>query len=195
WLVERWLQSYGFPKAEHLCQHTLGIPPFTIRTNLLRISRSDLMARLHSEGRLARETPVSPVGLTLEKCGHPGQLSALKKGWCYVEDEAAQLIPPLLDPQPGERVLDACAAPGGKTTHLGQLMNNQGSLVALDRDQNRLARLLSNCARLGVSIVQPCHFDLLELRGLSRTSGASPAARALPPVLARPFDRILVDAP
>jgi 16S rRNA (cytosine967-C5)-methyltransferase len=195
WLVERWLQSFGLNRAEHLCQQSLGIPPLTIRTNLLQCSRSALLARLQSEGILAQETAVSPLGLTLDKCGNPGQLPALKDGWCYVEDEAAQLIPLLLDPQPGDRVLDACAAPGGKTTHLGQLMKNQGNIVALDRHQGRLDRLVSNCARLGISIVQPFHCDLTEHSGAGQANRSSRPHRALPAMLAQPFDRILVDAP
>jgi 16S rRNA (cytosine967-C5)-methyltransferase len=195
WLVERWLRFFGLPHAELLCQQSLGIPPLTIRTNSLRCSRSDLLARLQSEGILAQETSVSPVGLTLEKCGNPGQLSVLKDGWCYVEDEAAQLIPVLLDPQPGDRVLDACAAPGGKTTHLAQLMKNQGTIVALDRHQERLDRLVSNCARLGISIVQPVHYDLTERSGAGQATGSLATHRPLPAMLAQPFDRILVDAP
>jgi 16S rRNA (cytosine967-C5)-methyltransferase len=195
WLVERWLQSFGFNRAELLCQQTLGIPPLTIRANLLRCSRSTLFARLQSEGILAQETAVSPVGLTLDKCGNPGQLPALKNGWCYVEDEAAQLIPLLLDPQPGDRVLDACAAPGGKTTHLGQLMKNQGNIVALDRHQGRLDLVASNCARLGISIVQPCHYDLTEHSGSGQANQSSKRHRTLPAMLSQSFDRILVDAP
>jgi 16S rRNA (cytosine967-C5)-methyltransferase len=195
WLVERWLKFFGFAQTEHLCQQSIGIPPLTMRTNSLRCSRSALLARLQSEGILAQETAVSPVGLTLDKCGNPGQLPALKDGWCYVEDEAAQLIPLLLDPQPGDRVLDACAAPGGKTTHLGQLMKNQGTIVALDRHQGRLDRLASNCARLGISIVQPCHYDLTEHSGTGRANRSSRIHDTFPAMLAQPFDRILVDAP
>ncbi len=195
WMVERWLQSFGFHRAELLCQQTLGIPPLTIRANSLRCSRSALLARLLSEGILAQETAVSPVGLTLDKCGNPGQLSALKDGWCYVEDEAAQLIPRLLDPQPGDRILDACAAPGGKTTHLGQLMKDQGNIVALDRHQERLDLVASNCARLGISIVQPCHYDLTEYSDSGQANQSSKIHRTLPAMLSQSFDRILVDAP
>jgi 16S rRNA (cytosine967-C5)-methyltransferase len=195
WLVERWLRFFGFTQAERLCQQTIGIPPLTIRTNSLRCSRSTLFARLEAEGIFAQETAVSPVGLTLDKCGNPGQLTALKEGLCYVEDEAPQLIPFLLDPQPGERVLDACAAPGGKTTHLAQLMKNQGDIVALDRHQGRLKRLVSNCDRLDISIVQPCHYDLTEHSGAGQAISFSTTHRAVPAMLAQPFDRILVDAP
>jgi 16S rRNA (cytosine967-C5)-methyltransferase len=195
WLVERWLKFFGFAQAEHLCQQSMGIPPLTIRTNSLRCSRSALLARLESEGVLAKETAVSPFGLTLDKCGNPGELSALQDGWCYVEDEAAQLIPLLLNPQPGDRVLDACAAPGGKTTQIGQLMKNQGTIVALDRHRGRLDRLVSNCARLGISIVQPLHYDLSENSGAGQANDPSTTHPALPAMLAQPFDRILVDAP
>ena len=195
WLVERWLRFFGFNQAERLCQQTIGIPPLTIRTNTLRCSRSTLLDRLNTEGIPAQETAVSPVGLTLHKCGNPGQLSALKDGWCYVEDEAPQLIPLLLDPQPGDRVLDACAAPGGKSTHLAQLMKDQGEIVALDRHHERLKRLVSNCGRLGISIVQPCHFDLIEYAGAGQAISFSAAHRAVPALLTQSFDRILVDAP
>jgi 16S rRNA (cytosine967-C5)-methyltransferase len=81
WLVERWLQFFGFEKAEHLCRQSIGIPPLTIRTNSLRCSRSHLLARLQSEEILAQETIVSPMGLTLEKCGQPGKLPVLNEGW------------------------------------------------------------------------------------------------------------------
>ncbi|PJA79760.1 MAG: 16S rRNA (cytosine(967)-C(5))-methyltransferase RsmB [Nitrospirae bacterium CG_4_9_14_3_um_filter_51_5] len=195
WLVERWRRSFGLAQAERLCQQSLDIPPLTIRTNSLRCSRPALLARLQSEGILAQATTVSPAGLTLDKCGNPGQLSTLKDGWCYVEDEAAQLIPLLLDPQPGDRVLDACAAPGGKTSHLAQLMKNQGTIVALDRHQGRLDRLLSNCARLGIFIVQPFHYDLTDHSGTGQATDSSTTHPTVPTMLAQPFDRILVDAP
>lgn len=195
WLVERWRQSFGLTQTEHLCQQSIGIPPLTIRTNTLQCSRSQLLTRLQSEEILAQETTVSPVGLILNKCGSPGALSALQEGWCYVEDEAAQLIPLLLDPQPGERILDACAAPGGKTTHLAQLMKNQGTIVALDRHQGRLDRLISNCARLGISNVLPIYHDLTATSGHDGTNHVSTLRPKIPAMLAQSFDRILLDAP
>ncbi|MCA9462320.1 MAG: 16S rRNA (cytosine(967)-C(5))-methyltransferase RsmB [Nitrospira sp.] len=182
WLVERWIQIFGLAQAEGLCRQTLDIPPITLRTNTLRCTRQALLERLRSEKVSVQDTVVSPVGLTLEKCGPPGHLPVVQEGWCYIEDEAAQLIPPLLDPQPSERILDACAAPGGKTTHLAQLMGNQGRIIALDRQEDRVARLKDNCQRLGIGIVQAFPCDVV--------SDALPAN-----LLAQPFDRILVDAP
>jgi 16S rRNA (cytosine967-C5)-methyltransferase len=171
----------------------LEIPPLTLRTNSLRSTRKELLDRLAADGFSAQETPVSPLGVTLEKCGNPGHLSVIQEGLCYVEDEAAQLIPSLLDPQPGDRILDACAAPGGKTTHLAQLMQNQGTIIALDRHGDRLLRLMANCKRFGISIVQTHECDMTDLLKIPSEVAALPTAHRS--FLIEPFDRILVDAP
>jgi len=194
WMVRRWMKAFGIDQAEVLCRKTLEIPPMTLRTNTLRCTRQALLDRLKAEGISAKETPVSPLGVTLDKCGHPGHLSVIQEGWCYIEDEAAQLIPPLLDPQPGERILDACAAPGGKTTHLAQLMQNQGTIIALDRQRERLTRLTDNCQRLGIEIVHTHERDVAtDEPTITSTSHDSRSLAA--DAFTEPFDRILVDAP
>ena len=194
WMVERWIKAFGIDQAEILCRKTLEIPPMTLRTNTLRCSRKQLLDRLEAEGIAAQETSVGPEGVMLEKCGNPGQLSVIQDGWCYIEDEAAQLIPPLLDPQPGEHVLDACAAPGGKTSHLAQLMQNQGTIIALDRQPERLLRLKANCKRLGIRIVQTHECDVVTNWPIAQ-SGKANKPFSSSHFLAQPFDRILVDAP
>ncbi len=181
WLVERWLNRVGLAQAEARCRATLAIPPLTIRVNTLQLGRDALERDLLQAGYQVSRTPVSPVGLVMEKCGPISEIPQFGKGAFYVEDEAAQLVPLLLDPQPGERILDACAAPGGKTTHLAALMQNQGELVAMDRSPARLRLLQANCARLGVRIVTP----------ITRDAGHAVKVKALE----RPFDRILLDAP
>ncbi len=194
WMVERWIKAFGLTASEELCRKTLEIPPMTLRTNTSRCSRKALIDRLEAEGISVQETPVSPLGITVEKCGNPGDFSVVQDGWCYIEDEAAQLIPPLLDPQPGERILDACAAPGGKTTHLAQLMQNQGTIIALDHRSERLTRLAENCQRLGMTIVHMHGHDVAtDSPNTLPTSHDSPLAATA--YLRKPFDRILVDAP
>lgn len=181
WLIERWVRRLGPEQAEVLCRTTLEVPPLTLRANTLRTTREELARELTSTGYQVRPTAISPVGLILEKCGAVTALPQFATGAFYAEDEAAQLIPPLLDPQPGERVLDACAAPGGKTTQLAALMRNRGEIVAVDRSPARVRLVEENCRRLGVAIVTPVAADL---------------ARDVPSILReRPFDRILVDAP
>jgi 16S rRNA (cytosine967-C5)-methyltransferase len=194
WMVERWITSFGIDQAEVLCGKTLEIPPMTLRTNTLRCTRRALIDRLEVEGIAAKETPVSPLGVTLDKCGVLGNLSVVQEGWCYIEDEAAQLIPPLLDPQAGERILDACAAPGGKTTHIAQLMQNQGTIIALDRQRERLNRLTDNCQRLGIEIVHTHEGDVAtDWQTTTPRSHDSPSSGTR--ARTEQFDRILVDAP
>lgn len=187
WLVERWLARFGAGPVEALCRATLDIPPLTLRANLLRTTREALAADLAHAGYQARPTSYSPVGLILEAGGPVTEVAGFAEGAFYVEDEAAQLVPPLLDPQPGERVLDACAAPGGKATHLAALMQNRGEIIALDRSPPRLRLVEENCRRLGVRIVTALVADSTNLLP-GRPGGAGR-------LLDRPFDRILVDAP
>jgi 16S rRNA (cytosine967-C5)-methyltransferase len=189
WLVTRWLRRFGLAGAEQLCHQTQAIPPLTLRVNTLKITREELEAELVRAGQAAHPTQVSATGLLIEK-PRPSTVARLpqfERGLFYIEDEAAQLIPPLLDPKPGERILDACAAPGGKTTHLAALMANHGEIVAVDQSPARLHLLEENCRRLDVRIVDTVQADLVrELR--------TPGAR-LAEALAQPFDRILLDAP
>ena len=186
WLTRRWIDRWGLEMAEAMCRHTVTIPPLTLRTNTLRCSREQLEAKLGEEGYTVSRTPVSPEGFILEKCGSLQALPVLQEGWCYVEDEAAQLVPLLMDVRPGQRVLDACAAPGGKCSHLAALMRNQGEIVATDPHTHRLKRLQSNLDTLGVTCV-----ETVEISG--EGAFASPAFHD---TWGRTgFDRILVDAP
>ena len=186
WLTRRWLDRWGLEATDAMCRHTLTIPPLTLRTNTLRCSREQLEARLGEEGYTVSRTAVSPQGLILEKCGSLQALPMLQEGWCYVEDEAAQLVSLLLDVTPGQRVLDACAAPGGKCSHLAALMQNQGEIVATDPEPRRLKRLESNLQTLGITCVQTAAIS-------EEISFASPAFHD---TWGRTgFDRILVDAP
>lgn len=187
WLTQRWLHRFGLAAAESLCRATITIPPLTIRTNTLRHTRAALEADLARGGYQVRPTTVSPVGLILEKCGPVTELPQFRAGAFYVEDEAGQLVPLILDPQPGERVLDACAAPGGKATHLAALMQNRGEIVAIDRSQRRLRLVQDNCRRLGVRIITTVTADMTQdFRQVGKVVGG---------LFNQPFDRILLDAP
>ncbi|MEJ2313558.1 MAG: 16S rRNA (cytosine(967)-C(5))-methyltransferase RsmB [Nitrospirota bacterium] len=176
WLVRRWLKRFGAPGALALCDANNRIPPLTIRTNTLRTTRENLLEDLRNAGLSLQPTELSPEGLR-----HAGTLPIedirefLDRA--YVQDEAAQLVSHLLGPKPGERVLDACAAPGGKTTHMAQLMKNRGKIVAVDISEKRLDTLRSNASALGISIIETVQGDMTALGNIG------------------PFDRVLVDAP
>jgi 16S rRNA (cytosine967-C5)-methyltransferase len=196
WLSRRWVERLGVGSAEMACEGVSVAPPLTLRVNQLITTREAFLEKLAQVGIAAKPTSVSPFGIVLEEGGSVPSLPGFREGAFYVEDEAAQLIPPLLDPQPGDIVLDTCAAPGGKSTHLANLMHNKGTIYAVDRKGDRLDLLRSNCRRLGVQIVVPIVGDIrqpLEWVPMIETAGSPSVNKAR---LGEPcIDRILVDAP
>lgn len=154
WIVERWVVRYGRDEAESLMRALNERPPLTLRANRLRITRDELGRRLADEDGLdSRPTRLAPEGLVVGPGGAPGEWRAFVDGGFAVQDEASMLIARLLAPEPGETVADVCAAPGTKTTHLAELMDNRGRILAFDREPTRLARVGEAAARLGISII------------------------------------------
>jgi 16S rRNA (cytosine967-C5)-methyltransferase len=192
WLTQRWIDHLGLATAEMVCERTSSIPPVTLRVNRLRTTRDEFLARLHRAGVAARPTSVSPVGILAEDGGSIPSLPGFEEGLFYAEDEAAQLIPPLLDPQPGDIILDACAAPGGKATHLAELMHDRITIFAIDQKDARLDLLRSNCVRLGIQNIVPITGDV---RRSSEWRRAVEIALRSKKDRWTTFDRILVDAP
>jgi 16S rRNA (cytosine967-C5)-methyltransferase len=189
WLSIRWIERWGIERAAAACDQVSLIPPLTLRVNRLQIGRDEFLDRLHAVGLPATPTRVSPVGVILQGGGAIPSIPGFSAGDFYVEDEAAQLVPPLLDVQPGDVVLDACAAPGGKATHLAELMKRTGRVYALDRSERRLKVLEANRARLRLEHLIPVVGDLRHSSWAHRTPKGGDRQGALP------FDRILVDAP
>jgi 16S rRNA (cytosine967-C5)-methyltransferase len=179
WIAARWIARYGPTEAEALMLASNERPPTTIRVNTLRITRDALAARLRDE-ELAetRPTALAPEGLVVER-GAVGRWAAFTEGWCTVQDEASMLVARLLDPQPGEVVADACAAPGTKATHLAELMRNRGRIVAMDPQAARLKLVGRASSRLGIHIIEPHLGGAAALAGRWRGK----------------CDRVLVDAP
>ena len=190
WLCTRWVEQTGVERAEAACQTVSTVPALTLRVNRQRVTRDAFLEQLVCAGIAARPTTVSPVGVILEEGRAVTTIPGFQDGLFYIEDEAAQLVPLLLDPQPGDRVLDVCAAPGGKATHLAELMSNRGQIVAMDRHAVRLQVLTENCQRLGVTIIAPVVGDARELGIVAARQKIDPQ---IPPLGI--FDRVLVDAP
>src|SRR5437899_8187438 len=156
WLAARWVARYGAPEAEALMRAMNERPPLTLRVNTLRLPPEALAARLAAEADVAtRPTPLAPEGpVTARAAGTPARWRAFADGACVVQDEASMLVARLLEPRAGDTVIDACAAPGTKTTPLAQLMEDRGRIVALDPQPARLHRVTEASARMGVTIVQ-----------------------------------------
>ncbi len=178
WLIRRWTKRFGDEETRKLCEAMNRIPKITFRTNTLKTNREELMTAIRNDAEHLEETKYSPLGIS---CDHLhtsiAEMNAFQDGWFQVQDEAAQLVGWLLNPQPGEKILDACAGLGGKTGLIAQMMNNQGLLIAADKDEAKLATLDSEMKRLGISIVRTNAYDLEKS------------------ALDEQFDRVLVDAP
>jgi 16S rRNA (cytosine967-C5)-methyltransferase len=183
WLFARWKERWGAEPAQTLMDWNNQAPKTFARVNTLRIEPGRLLEEWASEG--VEIVPVVadwvPEGLVCELRSHPPlpELPSFKNGSFYVQDPSTLLAAVELDPAPGHAVLDLCAAPGGKTTYIAQLMKNQGRIVAEDIHPARLRLIQENCTRLGVTIVQPAL--------VAETPPAFTSAGA--------FDRVLLDAP
>lgn len=177
WLLEKWSARFDF---DELCR--LGFwfntpSSLCLRVNRLRTDRETLLAKFGSASISARPGDL-PCSIWLECSARVDQLPGFAEGEFVVQDESAQQAAELLAPQPGEMVLDLCAAPGTKTTHLAELMRNEGRIVATDSSEARLALVPRNAERLGLSIIETAVVSLDDSN--------------LP---AGPFDAILIDAP
>ncbi|MFP3871233.1 MAG: 16S rRNA (cytosine(967)-C(5))-methyltransferase RsmB [Syntrophobacteria bacterium] len=181
WLVRRWLAEMGEEETEAFCAASNQIAPISIRANTLKTSPGALAAALRGIGFSLESGTWAPEALRLR--GIRTDLSCLlpyQRGEFQVQDEASQLVGHLVDPKPGQRVLDACAGMGVKTTHLAQLMENRGVIRAVDRQGWKLNRLTENARRLQISCIEPLEADVLDLESCGGQDQ---------------FDRILLDAP
>ena len=176
WLVRRWLARYGPEKAEALCLAGNEEAPVFLRPQPPKADMDTLLALLREEGIDA--TP-SPSGRTvkLPRGIDTRRIKALKEGVCLVQDDSAAAVAPFLNPGESKRVLDLCAAPGGKSAHLAALVGSGGEVVAVDNSARRLERMMENLRRLGLSNVATVQADGRNLPDLGS------------------FDAVLVDAP
>lgn len=174
-LIARWEKAFGAESTDTLCLWNNQPPPVYARINELKISPEEFLRTYPG----AKPVPGYPLFVT----GASFPRDAIERGECYVQDPSTSLACRLLAPRPGETVLDACAAPGGKTSHLAALMRNEGVIVACDRDKPRIEILRQNLGRLGVTTVRDVQCNWLRDKVPDAVASVGP------------FDRILVDAP
>lgn len=178
WLVQRWNQRVGPKELWRLGFWFAGPAPLWLRCNLLRTDRTAFLETLARAG-IAAEPGTHPQAVRLAEHAAVRLVPGFEQGLFSVQDESAMAVASALAPTPGSRVLDLCAAPGGKTTHLAELMGDQGRVVACDVDDDRLQTVTDSCQRLGISCVE--------------TVRLHPKRNDDPPP--GPFDAALVDVP
>jgi 16S rRNA (cytosine967-C5)-methyltransferase len=176
WLAERWLRRFPEDECRRLGFWFAGPAPMTLRCNPLRVGRDAFLAACAARG-IAAEPGSSPQAVRLRDPAPVRELPGFEDGWFAVQDETSMAVAAALAPAPGSRVLDLCAAPGGKATHLAELMGDEGLVVACDVDERRLRTVEELARRLGLKSV--------------RTGHVHPDGGGVPP---GPFDAVLVDA-
>ena len=179
WLTKELMRLLPNVEAQALGESLASLPPLTLRVNTLKISRDDYLAALSDAGYQASPCHYAPEGITIDQRSE-APLPGDGAGWYQVQDEASILISHLLDVRPEQRILDACAAPGGKTTHLAALTENRAEIIALDKYPRRVELIDAGAERLGTPFIDARACDLTQ-----------------PPDFLEPqsFDRILLDAP
>lgn len=179
WLIGYLQKIWSFADIEAFCLFNNARPGVHIRTNTLKTVREELINKLQAEGLEPSLGCYAPEAITLEKFGGIARLDSFKQGLFQVQDEASMIAAHVLGAQKGAKVLDLCAAPGGKTTHIAQLMEDTGEIHAFDVHEHKIELIKENCRRLGIHSVRAALCD----------------ARHLPDSYQGWADYILLDAP
>jgi len=162
WLVKYWLKEFGENDGIKILKHNNFSPPLTIRVNTLKTTVEAVMAALSDLN--PERLKLVPEGITVRRAQELPSLSIFKDGHFYIQDETSMLVAHVVDPQPLEVIMDFCASPGGKTTHMGALCNNESLIVAYDRFSHKINKIKENCNRLDVTCVTMKIQDILKLK-------------------------------
>ena len=181
WMLERWRALVGDDETRALALANNSPSPQSFRINTLRFTIADAIEQLAAEGVIARESEFAPGAFVVESGPGSSVAKAAERGLIYIQDQASQLVSLLLDAKPGHRVLDLCAAPGSKSSHIAALTEDQAHIVSCDIHAHRLATLRSTCGRLGVTSIDAVALDATEALPFTESS--------------MKFDRVMVDAP
>ncbi|MED5020208.1 16S rRNA (cytosine(967)-C(5))-methyltransferase RsmB [Paenibacillus chibensis] len=180
WMVERWISQYGEEGAEAICRANNEPPSVSVRVNTTMISRDQMLAEMKEAGFEAVPSDLSPEGILVLSGGNMALTEWYREGQISVQDESSMLVGGAVGPAPGMKVLDCCAAPGGKTAHMAELMQDQGEIIANDLHEHKRSLIGEQAERLGLDSIHTVTGNALEL------AGQYPAGS---------FDRILLDAP
>jgi 16S rRNA (cytosine967-C5)-methyltransferase len=179
WLINRWVNQFGFDKTKEMCEINLTAPLQTARVNLTKISRDECVALLEEDGFQIEKSPIIPEAIRCLK-GNLASTIAFKYGMFTIQDESSMLAAYALGAAREEYILDACAAPGGKSTHIAEKMNNTGEVISVDLHQHKVRLINDNARRLGLENIKTSVSDSRRLQEKFKVES---------------FDRILLDAP
>ena len=176
WMTKRWVERYGYADAKQMMEANNAIPDLALRVNRLKVDFNYFLSLLEKHQLQYTPSQYLDYFLRVQHMAGIGSSELFQQGYFSIQDESAGMPVLLLDPKPGERVIDLCSAPGGKTTFIGELMKNSGEIIAVDRYETRLHLVKNACQRLGITNVH-----------LIADDGAT--------IEIPPADKVLVDAP
>lgn len=180
WLVKRWIKQYGEQIAEAICAANNEPPSISVRVNTTMISREKLLKDMAEQGIEAIPSPLTSEGILVKSGGNMAFTDWYRDGLLSVQDESSMLVAEAVGPTSGMKILDCCAAPGGKTVHMAELMKDDGLIIANDQYPHKEKLIREQADRLGLASIETTVGDALELN--KKYPEAS-------------FDRILLDAP
>jgi 16S rRNA (cytosine967-C5)-methyltransferase len=176
WMTRRWVDRFGYDEAKRLMEANNSIPDLSLRVNRTKADLAYFLSLLEKHQIQYQRSKYIDYFVRVQHMAGIGSSELFQQGYFALQDESAGISVLLLDPKPGERIIDLCSAPGGKTTFAGELMKNQGEIIAVDRYETRLNLVRNACRRLGITNVHPVADD-------GTTISVPPA------------DKVLVDAP
>lgn len=179
WLVKIFLNNFDRHFVEELLKANNTKPDLYVRINTLKISIDDCIRLLTDEGYMVKQSPLIKEAVIVKGMQNIEQSNLYKKGYIQIQDFSSMLVAKILDPKEGEYVIDVCSAPGGKTTHMAQIMNNKGTIIARDIHEHKLKLVERNAQRLGIKIIHTENFS----------------GNDLDEKLLNMADKVLVDAP
>lgn len=159
WIVERWVKEFGEEFTEKLCIENNNKPELNIRVNTLKTTKENLIKKLQEQGMIIRQSKYSNDSLIIE---NPTRITETKEfllGYFIIQDESSALVGQIMDPRPKSVVVDICSAPGGKATHMAQIMNNEGRILSRDIHDHKLKLIEENASRLGINIIETAEGD------------------------------------
>jgi 16S rRNA (cytosine967-C5)-methyltransferase len=180
WLVQRWIKQYGEDLTRVICESNNRPPHTSIRVNVIKVKPDEFLNQLVGQGIAATQSTLVKAGITVANSGNMALTSGYEQGFYSIQDESSMMVAELVDPKPGMLVLDCCAAPGGKTMHMAEKMNNTGLIHAFDIHEHKINLIEAQAQRLGITCISTSVGNALHLS--ERFENET-------------FDRILVDAP
>ena len=162
WMVKSFLSFFSGGFVEELLQANNETPELNFRINTLKVPVNDCLKMLQEQGFEVKVNPYIGEAISIKGVGNLNEMDLMQMGYLYIQDFSSMLIAKIVDPAEGDLIVDVCSAPGGKTTHMAQLMENKGLIIARDIYDHKLKLIKKNAERLGISIIKTEKFDALK---------------------------------